>query len=373
MTHPGRVPDSGSPGWRTSVPKILDTHYEVLGEGTFGRVYLVRTRSDPARLLAAKLTKPGKELDGVCTTALREISLLRTLRHPNVIRMEAFHMDPEDASLVMTLDCAACDVYEVLRHHRERGTQLPLYTFKSLLWQLLRGLVYLHGNWVLHRDLKPSNLLLMGPPGAPEHGALKIADFGLARVARAPLAPLWHNGVVATIWYRAPELLLGAWHHGPGVDVWAAGCVAGELLTLRPLFHGEERAGPDARALQADQLRCIFTVMGHPSAADWGDLEALAHWRDNTDNVRVRRPEHGSRPLNQHLWEGSPLLRAMPQPEALVDLMTRLLAMDPLKRVSAKEALEHPFFKTEPLPGMNAFVQFGRQLVAYPSRVHPQP
>lgn len=210
---------------------------------------------------------------------------------------------------MMALDCAAYDVYEILKFHRECGTQLSLYTFKSTLWQLLRGLVYLHANWVLHRDLKPSNLLLMGPAGSPEHGTLKIADFGLARVVRAPLTPLWHNGVVATIWYRAPELLLGAWHHGPGVDVWAAGCVAGELLSLRPLFQGEERHGTDAHVLQVDQLRCIFRVMGHPSATGWTDLEALTHWRDNTDNIRVRRSEHGSRPLHQHLWEGSALLR----------------------------------------------------------------
>ncbi|KAL6771799.1 hypothetical protein ACKKBG_A27845 [Auxenochlorella protothecoides x Auxenochlorella symbiontica] len=356
--------------WQASVPTGLAAAYTVLGvlgEGTFGKVYLVRTRSDPGRLLAAKHIKPGKEGEGVCATALREISLLRTLRHINIVRLDDVHMNVKDLSLFLCLDCAAHDVYEILKFHRDCGTQMPLYTFKSVAWQLLRGVAHLHAHWVLHRDLKPSNLLLMGP--GDEHGTLKIADFGLARVFRNPLDPLWHNGVVVTIWYRAPEVLLGARHYGSGVDVWAAGCILGELLTLRPLFQGEERAGLEHGVFQADQLQRIFAVMGHPGAGGWADLEALRHWRDNTENVRLRRPDHGSRSLKQLLWEESPLLRAMPSPETLVDLMGRLLAPDPSKRMSAQEALAHPFFQLDPLPGMNAFVQCGRQLVAYPSRL----
>merc|ERR1712091_33384 len=108
------------------------------------------------------------------------------------------------------------------------------HTVKSFLWQILMGLRHLHSNWVVHRDLKPSNILVMG--AGAEMGKVKIADFGLARSFQEPLQPLAENGVVVTIWYRAPELLLGAKHYTHAIDLWAAGCIFAELLRLGPPF-----------------------------------------------------------------------------------------------------------------------------------------
>ncbi|KAK2966232.1 hypothetical protein RJ640_008215 [Escallonia rubra] len=111
-----------------------------------------------------------------------------------------------------------CREKEIIRHHRDKVNHaINQYTVKSLLWQLLNGLNYLHSNWIVHRDLKPSNILVMGE--GEEQGVVKIADFGLARIYQAPLKPLSENGVVVTIWYRAPELLLGAKHYTSAVGI----------------------------------------------------------------------------------------------------------------------------------------------------------
>ncbi|GAB4821372.1 hypothetical protein N2152v2_008418 [Parachlorella kessleri] len=446
-------------------PAFLSQYYEivgVIGEGTFGRVFLATSRAQPGRRLAVKVIKPGKEQEGVCATALREMMLLRAMSHPNILALDSMHMDVKDLSLSLAFDYADHDMYEIIRFHRDLGQPVPIYTIKSLMYQLLQGghgqepmtpqaarfidscamvpvytvkpalqgllkaqgagINYMHTNWLLHRDLKPSNILVMGP--GEEQGVLKIADFGLTRVFREPLEPLWNNGVVVTIWYRAPELLLDAKHYNPAVDMWATGCIMAELFTLRPVFQGEERKGSQD-LFQADQLNKIFTVLGHPSAlpGGWRHLDCLRHWRDNTENVRMRRPEHGSLSLAQLLWKTSPLMRwagrwagagtdvasvsggsrQVPgrgprralghcdggspyrqpryiQPDAALDLMARLLCMDPSRRITAAEALQHPFFQqactqlpsscvaSDPMPGSNAFVCQGQRMYTYPQR-----
>jgi cyclin-dependent kinase 8/11 len=130
---------------------------------------------------------------------------------------------------------------------------------KSLTFQLLNGLEYLHAQHILHRDLKPANVLVSA------QGVVKIGDLGLARLAREPLQYLTlGDKVVVTIWYRAPELLLGTKHYGRAVDTWAVGCVLAELASLRPVFKGEE-AKMDAKKnvpFQRDQMIKIFEVLG---------------------------------------------------------------------------------------------------------------
>lgn len=138
-------------------------------------------------------------------------------------------------------------------------------------------------NWIVHRDLKPSNILVMGE--GEEHGVVKIADFGLARIYQAPLKPLAENGVVVTIWYRAPELLLGAKHYTSAVDMWAVGCIFAELLTLKPLFQGQEVKGTP-NPFQLDQLDKIFKVLGHPTPEKWPTLVNLPHWQSDVQRIQ---------------------------------------------------------------------------------------
>jgi cyclin-dependent kinase 8/11 len=121
---------------------------------------------------------------------------------------------------------------------RDKGMPSPsTRVVKSIMWQILNGINYIHNNWVVHRDLKPSNILIMGK--GPDYGRVKIADFGMARLFQQPLRALHYDGVVVTVWYRAPELLLGAKHYTKAIDMWAIGCIFGELLTSSPLFQVE--------------------------------------------------------------------------------------------------------------------------------------
>lgn len=179
-------------------------------------------------------------------------------------------------------DFAEYDLHDVVCHHAAAppggapGGPPPPFLVKSVLWQLLKGVAYLHERFVMHRDLKPSNILLMGPD-TPTPGRVLIADFGLARSCRAPLRPLCENGVVVTIWYRAPELLLGARHYTRGVDVWAVGAIFGECLSGRALFKGTEVRGGN-NPFQLDQLRRIFAALGPPTVEAWPALQHMPYW-----------------------------------------------------------------------------------------------
>uniref|UniRef100_A0A2P2IU96 Cyclin-dependent kinase E-1 n=1 Tax=Rhizophora mucronata TaxID=61149 RepID=A0A2P2IU96_RHIMU len=331
-----------------------------IGEGTYGLVFLAKTKSPSNRgkSIAIKKFKQSKDGDGVSPTAIREIMLLREISHENVVKLVNVHINHADMSLYLAFDYAEHDLYEIIRHHRDKLVHgINQYTVKSLLWQLLNGLNYLHSNWIIHRDLKPSNILVMGEGDEP--GVVKIADFGLARIYQAPLKPLSDNGVVVTIWYRAPELLLGAKHYTSAVDMWAVGCIFAELLTLKPLFQGAE-AKSTPNPFQFDQLDKIFKVLGHPTLEKWPTLASLYHW------------QHDSQHIQGHKYESTGLhnvVHVSPK-SAQYDLLSKMLEYDPRKRITAAQALEHDYFQMEPMPGRNALVpsQSGEKVINYPTR-----
>ncbi|KAJ7524885.1 hypothetical protein O6H91_17G026100 [Diphasiastrum complanatum] len=277
----GAAPKPPRPAWLQEYELVGK-----IGEGTYGLVYLARSKKLSSRgvKIAIKRFKQSKEGDGVSPTAIREIMLLRECMHENVVKLVNVHTNHLDMSLYLAFDYAEHDLYEIIRHHREKlSCSINQYTVKSLLWQILNGLNYLHSNWIIHRDLKPSNILVMGE--GEEQGVVKIGDFGLARIYQAPLKPLFDNGVVVTIWYRAPELLLGAKHYTSAVDMWAVGCIFAELLTLKPLFQGlEDKSGPNP--FQIDQLDKIFKVLGHPTPDRWPTIGHLPHWQQNKSLIQ---------------------------------------------------------------------------------------
>ncbi|XP_068037340.1 cyclin-dependent kinase 8 isoform X9 [Anomalospiza imberbis] len=228
---------------------------------------------------------------------------------------------------------------------------------KSLLYQILDGIHYLHANWVLHRDLKPANILVMGE--GPERGRVKIADMGFARLFNSPLKPLADlDPVVVTFWYRAPELLLGARHYTKAIDIWAIGCIFAELLTSEPIFHCRQEDIKTSNPYHHDQLDRIFNVMGFPADKDWEDIKKM--------------PEHSTlmKDFRRNTYTNCSLIKYMEKHKVKPDskafhLLQKLLTMDPIKRITSEQAMQDPYFLEDPLPTSDVFA--GCQ-IPYPKR-----
>lgn len=295
------------------------------------------TKTDES-FVAVKKFKSFKSGDGISPTAIREIKLLRELKNPYIVDLIDVMLDEADKALYLVFDYAEHDLLEMIRWHHNRTAvhAMPMQTVKSLLWQILHGMNYLHKNWIIHRDLKPSNILVTGQDKPlKERGCVKIADFGLARLFQAPLRPLTEvDAVVVTIWYRAPELLLGAKHYTKAIDLWAIGCIFAELVTSKPLFQGQEkeRKGDDRNPFQGDQIDKIFRILGKPTLEQWPGAADLPNW------------------THAQTWQAYPCIlhervRALSKNSNGYDLLSKLLEYDPTKRITAENALRHPFFQ----------------------------
>jgi cell division cycle 2-like protein len=200
---------------------------------------------------------------------------------------------------------------------------------KALLQQLASGVAYLHDHWILHRDLKTSNLLLSN------RGRLRIADFGMARYVGDP-PPARLTQLVVTLWYRAPELLLGTAAYGPAVDMWSVGCVFGELLAREPLLQGRN---------EVDELARIFELCGAPTEQSWPTFRRLP----NARSLRLPPAAAGKAAGGSRVRAKFPLLTS-----AGVELLNGLLALDPERRPTAKEMLAHEYFRQDPKPKQEA-------------------
>lgn len=239
-------------------------------------------------------------------TALREISILKQLDHPNIINFR--NVFSKRNSLVFVTDFMDMDLRKYLD---QKKTGLSPSLLKSYSLQLLCGVCYLHSNRVLHRDIKPPNLLIN------REGLLKICDFGLSRTFSIP--PREYTQEVVTLWYRPVELLLGSTEYDTSVDVWSVGCIIAEMLTGSPLFQGDS---------EIDQLFRIFSILGSPNESNWPGVTNLPQYR-------LDFPENEAENLHEVLRTDDHLL---------VDLISQLLILNPNKRISAIRAIQHPYF-----------------------------
>jgi len=191
------------------------------------------------------------------------------------------------------------------------GKNLHLMLVKSYLQQLIRGIAHCHSHRVLHRDLKPQNLLI------DKKGVLKLADFGLARAFGVPVRTYTHE--VVTLWYRAPEILLGGKQYSTPVDIWSIGCIYAEMVTRCPLFPGDS---------EIDQLFRIFRCLGTPNEEIWPGVSQFPDYKTTFPQ-----------------WNPVPLKTAVDGLDELgLDLLSKMLTYEPSKRISARDALRHPFF-----------------------------
>ncbi|CAI9093253.1 OLC1v1028717C3 [Oldenlandia corymbosa var. corymbosa] len=298
-----------------------------IDEGTYGVVFRARDKKT-GEIVALKKVKMEKEREGFPLTALREINILLSFHHPSIVDVKEVVVGSSLDSIFMVMEYMEHDLKALMESMKQPFSQSEV---KCLMLQLIGGVKYLHDNWVLHRDLKTSNILLNN------RGELKICDFGLARQYGSPLKP--YTQLVVTLWYRAPELLLGAKEYSTAIDMWSLGCIMAELLAKKPLFNGQN---------EIDQLVKIYKVLGTPNEKIWPGLSKLTQPKVNMvknefSGLRAKFPPAS--------FTGSPVLS-----DAGFDLLNRLLTYDPEKRITAEAALNHEWFREVPLPKSKEFM-----------------
>lgn len=280
---------------------------------------------------------------GISQSAVREMSLCRELNYKNIIKVVDIAL--ENKSIYMIFEFCEHDLLQIIHFHSHPDNgKIPEYTIKSLIWQILNGVTYLHKNWIIHRDLKPANIMVSSS------GVVKIGDLGLARKFNNPLQTLYTGDkVVVTIWYRAPELLLGTRHYTPLIDLWAIGCILAELLSLRPIFKGEEAKmdlnNKKAIPFQKNQFIKILEILGTPATSQWPALTKYPEYP--TFQLQIPQTYQPQLP-NWYKLIGQ-------LNKQCFHLLTRLLDYDPIKRLTADNALLHPYFMELPKVSENAF------------------
>jgi len=286
------------------------SRYEIkgkLGEGTYGEVYQALDIQTGRTIALKKMRLLEADDEGVPATALREVSLLKELSNcSNIVSLlDVIH---SNSTLYLVFEFLDQDLK---RYVEQCSGPLPMGLVKAYLYQILRGIAYCHSRRVLHRDLKLANLLI------DRNGALKLADFGLGRAFGIPVGVYTHE--VVTLWYRAPEILLGQKRYSTPVDMWSVGCIFAELVTKRPLFAGD---------CEIDQLFRIFRTLGTPSEEIWPGVTMLPDFKPTF-------PQCKPQPLSSVITQLDPLG---------LDLLSKMLRYAPGERISAKEAMKHPFF-----------------------------
>ncbi|KAG6392754.1 hypothetical protein SASPL_146980 [Salvia splendens] len=391
------------PSWGSRSVECFEK-LEQIGEGTYGQVYMAKEKRT-GEIVALKKIRMDNEKEGFPITAIREIKILKKLQHENVIHLKEIVTSPgRETSEQVQPDAennkykgSIYMVFEYMDHDLtgladRPGLRFTVPQIKCYMKQLLTGLHYCHVNQVLHRDIKGSNLLI------DNEGNLKLADFGLARSFSNDINANLTNRVI-TLWYRPPELLLGATKYGPAVDMWSVGCIFAELLYGKPILPGKNEVriiygrcgkvsytyftlldlenalcglfvydlaqkenvkGSDfdvmlvseaihgnqgcfvnlvsslySLLLQPEQLNKIFELCGTPDELIWPGVSKIP-WYNKFKPTR---------PMKKRIRE---LFRLFDR--HALDLLEKMLVLDPAQRISAKDALDAEYFWTDPLP-----------------------
>ena len=285
-----------------------------IGEGTYGVVYKAKDLQSNG-LVALNKIRLKPEEEGIPSTAIREISLLKELYQLNIVNL----LDVIHTSKKLTLVFEYCDSDLKKIMDGLKGEKLPIDTVKLYLYEMLKGINYIHKHKILHRDLKPQNLLIN------TNGVLKICDFGLARGFGVPIR-IYTNEVV-TLWYRAPDILLGSKMYDTSVDIWSIGCIFAEMILGIPMFLGKN---------ENEQLDRIFNLLGTPNDNEYPWLKESPEWNGYINSETFKKYE------KQDIRKIYPNINDNDS----YDLLEKMIVFDPDKRISAEEALKHPYFNS---------------------------
>ncbi|OUM70711.1 hypothetical protein PIROE2DRAFT_37160 [Piromyces sp. E2] len=315
-----------------------------VGEGAHGTVFKARiirkeqepelnrqlsysdsSNSNTQEFVALKKIPLRKTGEGLPINIVREVLAYSMIHHENIISLrDAF---PQSMNLVLVFDYIPLNLSQVIMNFPDILTKQNI---KTIMRMILNGMAYCHSHSIIHRDLKPSNILVT------HDGSLKIGDFGQSRLhilkkesinTSSSSSSTHHNYThkVATRWYRSPELLFGSRQYDQGVDLWALGTILGELINTTPLFPGIS---------DIDQIYCVFKILGTPTKEIWPEMESL--------------PDYGK--IQFPVMEMIPFDKVFPNAfQDELDLLSQFLVYDNSKRISAKQALLHPYFYNYPL------------------------
>ena len=284
-----------------------------LGEGTYGVVYKARDKVT-GEVVALKRMNITEHEDGIPATAIREVCILKNIKHRNVIRLSNVLFRLPKLTLVFNY----CE-YDLKKYMD--AVARPLYPdteIKVFLFQILEGLRYLHSKSIVHRDLKPQNILIDGDK------KLQLADFGLARVEGIPTKKYSHEAV--TLWYRPPDVILGSSNYGFPVDMWSVGCIFAEMIQGKPFCPGKT---------ESEQLKLIIRHLGSPTVHSWPSLHKYPGTKDMIDTIK-----------STHARESS-LFRSTAFRSVGIygsNLLREMLRYEPTHRITVENALSHPYF-----------------------------
>ena len=290
--------------------------YRLIGRGAYGSVFAAKDKLTGKEVAVKRMCRIFEsELDA--KRCLREVKILSALNHENITNLVNICAAPtyeEFHAIVLIIDLMDTDMYQIINS----GQPLLVDHHRYFIYQILRGLKYLHSANILHRDLKPGNLLLNSDCD------LKIADFGLARISEPDEPKEFLSEYVATRWYRAPEVLLNYEIYGPPMDMWSVGCILAELILRKPLFPGTSTR---------NQLELITDILGSPTPEDL----------QNCTNQKAYKFMQSLPPKEKVPWEQ--VFEGKTFDEVELDFLENLLKWNPNNRMTVEQALEHPFME----------------------------
>ena len=287
------------------------TIVEKLGEGSYGAVYKVHDNTN-GQNMAVKIILTKDSPEGIPSTTIREITNLKYCSHPNILSLINVYFYQDQIELV--LDCCESDLRNFINKYQDIPKIYNKETIKNIIYQIIKGVSFMHSQAIVHRDLKPGNILI-----DVSTLKVKIGDFGFSRKLSIPTRR--YTREVSTLWYRAPELLLGSPLYSFGIDIWGIGCILAELVMKEPLFEGNS---------EIEELKMMFNVFGTFNDRLFPGFEKVL----NTNKFLVKKKGEG---IVNHIKKRSKIDVG----DECYDLLSKLLVVNQLKRISLNEALKH--------------------------------